>query len=640
LELLLEYQKLLHETKRYLDYYASLPDLRNGGYIPGNAWDVSTLVRPSWQIATEIGRNGMSFWIDAKDFEGGRLVHVPGWMKVQMDNMPYTVKRSELELLPCFYRAFPKPAPANRTPYNPLMIRYLLTQASLHADGLKRLVPRWWPRYENGSPMLPYEFFLRDDPQLWVPQPHGAPIFNLAACLDKYLGANCWCAYTEGKFYPKLTDAEIKRVRAGETLEDGTCMIKNEKRGWVTEPTQHAEPRTWRNLEISFPSRGPAIFEEFNLRTPWELVKVEKHVSSIMNKISRETFDKLSTLVCDYLTYEPYVQPTLRAFLNKALTEIFYQDLHADLAVRMCNLSCGADVKKLIISGCTTKLLAASYDKGAIFFLGHLCIRKVLPSERMFDKIDELLSDKSDDSVTALCGLLEIEGFGPALECSRFDAQLARLKEISTALSSRVKFLVQGVLDTRARGWMLVGSKASLERKAVTLTRDQFRDLSAREASAREATLRAGARGGRANNLRAVPASIPLALLDAENDVDLSPAQLEIRTKILAHEQNVVKLEKEIALLKEADDKSKMVFGEGWHTDSPFLPKPPSITALRSIEVPPFGGDTQWANSALALATTPRRRNITKACTTQHKLDANKTIVDIVYRIYFVGYNV
>jgi len=53
-------------------------------------------------------------------------------------------------------------------------------------------------------------------------------------------------------------------------------------------------------------------------------------------------------------------------------------------------------------------------------------------------------------------------------------------------------------------------------------------------------------------------------------------------------------------LIKEADDKSKMVFGEGWHTDSPFLPKPPAITILRSVQIPPFGGDTIWANSALA----------------------------------------
>jgi taurine dioxygenase len=55
-------------------------------------------------------------------------------------------------------------------------------------------------------------------------------------------------------------------------------------------------------------------------------------------------------------------------------------------------------------------------------------------------------------------------------------------------------------------------------------------------------------------------------------------------------------------LIKQADDKSKMVFGEGWHTDSPFLSEPPSITMLYSVEIPPFGGDTTWANSALAYA--------------------------------------
>jgi alpha-ketoglutarate-dependent taurine dioxygenase len=53
-------------------------------------------------------------------------------------------------------------------------------------------------------------------------------------------------------------------------------------------------------------------------------------------------------------------------------------------------------------------------------------------------------------------------------------------------------------------------------------------------------------------------------------------------------------------LIREADDPSKMVFGEGWHTDSPFLAEPPAITLLRSVQVPPFGGDTMWANSALA----------------------------------------
>jgi len=55
-------------------------------------------------------------------------------------------------------------------------------------------------------------------------------------------------------------------------------------------------------------------------------------------------------------------------------------------------------------------------------------------------------------------------------------------------------------------------------------------------------------------------------------------------------------------LIKEADDQSRMVFGSGWHTDSPFLTEPPAITILHSVQVPPLGGDTTWSNAALAYA--------------------------------------
>lgn len=53
-------------------------------------------------------------------------------------------------------------------------------------------------------------------------------------------------------------------------------------------------------------------------------------------------------------------------------------------------------------------------------------------------------------------------------------------------------------------------------------------------------------------------------------------------------------------IIKEADDRSAHVFGSGWHTDSPFLDEPPAITILRAVETPPYGGDTIWANAALA----------------------------------------
>jgi len=37
-----------------------------------------------------------------------------------------------------------------------------------------------------------------------------------------------------------------------------------------------------------------------------------------------------------------------------------------------------------------------------------------------------------------------------------------------------------------------------------------------------------------------------------------------------------------------------------WHTDVTFIPNPPTASILRGVIVPPYGGDTQWANLALA----------------------------------------
>jgi alpha-ketoglutarate-dependent taurine dioxygenase len=53
-------------------------------------------------------------------------------------------------------------------------------------------------------------------------------------------------------------------------------------------------------------------------------------------------------------------------------------------------------------------------------------------------------------------------------------------------------------------------------------------------------------------------------------------------------------------VIKEAEHRTGHVFGSGWHTDSPFLAEPPAVSLLRAVEVPPYGGDTIWANSALA----------------------------------------
>jgi alpha-ketoglutarate-dependent taurine dioxygenase len=40
-----------------------------------------------------------------------------------------------------------------------------------------------------------------------------------------------------------------------------------------------------------------------------------------------------------------------------------------------------------------------------------------------------------------------------------------------------------------------------------------------------------------------------------------------------------------------------------WHTDVTFVPNPPLASILRAVVVPPYGGDTQWTNLAVAYTT-------------------------------------
>jgi len=43
-----------------------------------------------------------------------------------------------------------------------------------------------------------------------------------------------------------------------------------------------------------------------------------------------------------------------------------------------------------------------------------------------------------------------------------------------------------------------------------------------------------------------------------------------------------------------------------WHTDKPYHPAPPLLTTLYAVELPPRGGDTEFANTALAYAALPQ----------------------------------
>ena len=48
------------------------------------------------------------------------------------------------------------------------------------------------------------------------------------------------------------------------------------------------------------------------------------------------------------------------------------------------------------------------------------------------------------------------------------------------------------------------------------------------------------------------------------------------------------------------DRLASAVSNYNWHTDKPYHPSPPMITALYAVEMPPWGGDTEFANTSMA----------------------------------------
>jgi alpha-ketoglutarate-dependent taurine dioxygenase len=60
-----------------------------------------------------------------------------------------------------------------------------------------------------------------------------------------------------------------------------------------------------------------------------------------------------------------------------------------------------------------------------------------------------------------------------------------------------------------------------------------------------------------------------------------------------------------------------------WHADTTSLAKPPIVTALRAVEVPPFGGDTCWSSMYAAWdALSEPMRRLLDGLTAVHAVDA------------------
>lgn len=72
-----------------------------------------------------------------------------------------------------------------------------------------------------------------------------------------------------------------------------------------------------------------------------------------------------------------------------------------------------------------------------------------------------------------------------------------------------------------------------------------------------------------------------------------------------------------MVVIKEAHE--ELAFGEGWHSDSTFLERPPLASCLYARDVPAVGGDTLFANQHLAYETlSPGLRALLDSLTAVH----------------------
>ena len=60
-----------------------------------------------------------------------------------------------------------------------------------------------------------------------------------------------------------------------------------------------------------------------------------------------------------------------------------------------------------------------------------------------------------------------------------------------------------------------------------------------------------------------------------------------------------------IRVLKKAEERGGGVFGGNWHSDFSFVESPPAGSVLSAVTLPPYGGDTVWANMIAAYESLP-----------------------------------
>ena len=234
-------------------------------------------------------------------------------------------------------------------------------------------------------------------------------LFNLAYCLDKYFPG--WGKIITGPMprrdpspHQNETLDWLKEQTSEELLKVETklgyyAMWQQSGEWWFKDEADgqkyFLDSKTrmwvmyfgiWTNIKTSFSLS--LHFYDFSCKTKWELNKIKRTVGSIINKLSRETYDRLAAIICDYLTTESYVPHVAEAYVAKALGEdaIFVHDMVADLAALMCK-TVPRPTAALLAASSRPALVAVPLVLGVPVGLGWLKLQTRLKRDGRLDQL-------------------------------------------------------------------------------------------------------------------------------------------------------------------------------------------------------------------------------------------------------------
>ncbi|ESO01120.1 hypothetical protein HELRODRAFT_134242, partial [Helobdella robusta] len=233
-----------------------------------------------------------------------------------------------------------------------------------------------------------------------------------------------------------------------------------------------------------------------------------RKVRSILNKLTPQKFDTLIQQVHDLsIDTEEKLKGCIKLIFEKAIGEPSYSIAYAQMAKSLNNLRVHMDeqpsetvtFRKLLLNQCqkefekdkleeidlekmTLQIEQSTSEKeklqlteakqqaenvakrrsiGNIRFIGELYKLKMLTDNIMFECINRLLKYSNDeDNVECLCRLLITIGFdldnANPLSKQRLNQTFEELKSISysKSISSRIKFMIQDVLELRENDWV------------------------------------------------------------------------------------------------------------------------------------------------------------------------------------------